>query len=764
MDIEKIKRVVLQQRVAQEAAYYTTPTASPYSFQSPHTCQHCSIVVLHAAGVEGGVDNDKEVDYNASWTESLGNVVEAFLAECELYRWLLQRISLLFTERRANDNFVIKDEIEDLDQVRFLMEGSWSPSSPSQHCVLICKVYTLKDKQGLIGSIPVWTTGADPAAKYISARPYMHEFLSAQSASFAKQCIRLCMDRHSYCRTDQIDLLYVPRYPETTLPPERVDRKDIPKRLLDVGEGDTSIIRLVETNNHADVVEDISAGGFMALSYCWGADQPVKLLRRNHESLLERIDVSTLPQTLQDAIWVARATGFRYLWVDALCILQDDDDGQGNNYDKAIEITRMSSYYGRATVTLCAASARTCMDGFLVSQHSSAPGFKFGPIRIQLRSHDNLEDLGSAYLVIESEPPPEPTTMRGWTMQESLLSRRIIIFAGRQLLWSCVNSFGACTGSHNDEHSLVDRMVPGGVHTLVEGIYPVGCLVERPTVNQWQIIVEEYTTRTLGRGSDKLLAISSIAAHMVSVGRRRNEPVCYAAGLLVNTSVRLQWLHQLLWYPATFRLPRRPTPYRAPTWSWASVDGPVLMNALSGMYGLDAKKLEDMLFAVVDSWAVDLAEPAAPFGALTGGYLTLTASTRSMREVRATPRIQVICSDAAWSEDIEFNPSDIWRTPLWQAELQEGKDWVLEMMPDTSDDREIIQSYIADGKDQHVWLVGLATDGGIRGLVVEEISGGSCARRGSFILAGVLRLRDKGGWRALPQFFAEAEKKTIRIV
>jgi len=227
------------------------------------------------------------------------------------------------------------------------------------------------------------------------------------------------MARHTWCKTGQIGHSNAHQGLDSA---ETVNFEDIPTRLIDVGASGSPCLKMVVTaDNNGALMKNVSEAGFVALSYCWGGDQPAKLLEANVEKHKCSIDPAKLPQTVRDAVWVARTIGFRYLWIDSLCILQDDLDGQGNNPDKATEITRMASYYGCATITLCAASAERAVDDFL--EPRKEPSFACGPIRIQLVSKDTMQLIGRVCLGKEpSLYPAEPTTTRGWTLQESLLS------------------------------------------------------------------------------------------------------------------------------------------------------------------------------------------------------------------------------------------------------------------------------------------------------------------------------------------------------
>jgi hypothetical protein len=111
--------------------------------------------------------------------------------------------------------------------------------------------------------------------------------------------------------------------------------------------------KLVETMNNGTV-------RYVALSYCWGvALQPGMTTSKVYESYKAFIPRANLPRTIQDAIAVTQHIGFEYLWVDSLCIIQNDKD------DKNAEIGRMQDSFGGATLTISAASAEACWDGFL---------------------------------------------------------------------------------------------------------------------------------------------------------------------------------------------------------------------------------------------------------------------------------------------------------------------------------------------------------------------------------------------------------------
>ncbi|KAK3372575.1 heterokaryon incompatibility protein-domain-containing protein [Podospora didyma] len=772
-------------------------------FQSPHTCRHCDSAIvdltvkkasftcmscfwngLGETTIDGQYICSKcghpfdpdvaalvEARYIVRLDHHLSGAIDAALTGCELYRWIIGALARTLSASEAKK--AIHTTTAACCRFELSALSIHDPDGADGNCLLSCDFVCIGNskpsddlsstagnelpaRRTHISHIPAWTTASDPvASQHIAARPYQQDVQSKRSIKFAQDCLQACLDSHIWCRTDQISHLLLNRKAETKLPSERVDRVHIPTRMVTImGHGSDCIgIRLVESSDgNEGLMAHISAAGFMALSYCWGGDQPVKLTRDTYSTLKGGLKLSNLPQTLQDAVWVADAMGFRHLWIDCLCILQDDDN------DKALEVSRMASYYGRATLTLCAASAPRCTDGFLDRREDSP--FATGPVRLQLRSKESRENAGALYLVEEADAPVEPTASRGWTLQESLLSRRILIFGRRQLYWSCVNSFAGCGGS---KVTLTDRIVPGAQSLLVDGIYPVGSLIDNPTSNQWQVIIKEYTRRSLGWAADKLLAVSALAAHMVAMSQKRGEEPLYAAGLLVNQREPSTWLRQLLWHPEAPDLTRRASDYRAPSWSWASVDGPLQIRSW---------RANLTTYATVESSSVQVSVPTALYGSVAGGHIVLAARTRLIGEVVGTP--QTHCR-VIWASEGKGSEVDI-HTDYgpWGAFKGADDHWALVLLADSPQDRIAIEAELAVSNNLpggRFLLVGmLSLDigslAGVEGIIVEPLAVGSSGelhiRRGSFQLRGGRQVEGRSS--SIHRFFVGAENKTIHVV
>ncbi|CAG5188642.1 uncharacterized protein ALTATR162_LOCUS12001 [Alternaria atra] len=164
-------------------------------------------------------------------------------------------------------------------------------------------------------------------------------------------------------------------------------------------------------------IEEHDTSGFMALSYCWGGDQPKQLMRNNLDSYKTDIPWKTLPKTLQDAATTAQALGFHYVWVDSMCIIQDSEE------DKAVEISQMTQVYAHARLTVMARRGGRVTDGFL---HSRALPSGTSSIKLQTNDGQTQRIILTFRAALEEEENLALNT-RGWTMQEHILSRHLLI-------------------------------------------------------------------------------------------------------------------------------------------------------------------------------------------------------------------------------------------------------------------------------------------------------------------------------------------------
>ncbi|KAK0502226.1 heterokaryon incompatibility protein-domain-containing protein [Armillaria luteobubalina] len=303
-------------------------------------------------------------------------------------------------------------------------------------------------------------------------------------------------------------------------------------------------------------------GNYVALSYVWGGKQPHSTTTENVESYIKvDIPLENIPSTVMDAITVTQKLGLQYLWVDALCILQDSKD------DKAREIARIRHIFRDAYVTIIAACTHKVSDGFL---HVRTEGITRWGIKESMLLPFRCPDggIGTIGLQQKDEAPKEPTDERAWCLEERVLSPRKLIYASHTLQYECqaihVNVNGSCNIIKPDYFHNVPRL-PDLTSDAVQGNLDGDLSVEDEVRKAWVNILQMYAQRTVTHPEDRLVAFSGIVSHF----QRYWLDSRYIAGL---------WEHQLpsslMWY-SRLGTECRPPCYRAPSWSWASIEGAV---------------------------------------------------------------------------------------------------------------------------------------------------------------------------------------------
>ncbi|KAK6063152.1 heterokaryon incompatibility protein [Seiridium cupressi] len=351
---------------------------------------------------------------------------------------------------------------------------------------------------------------------------------------------------------------------------------ELPTRLLEIS-GNT--IKLVSTATLQDSAQ------YATLSYCWGGKKFSTLTSDNVDSFQRGILLEDLPQTFQDAIIVARCLSIEYLWIDALCIIQNQDDKK----DWRGEVSHMKSVYGGASIGLAASSATNAYEGCLSKQPYYSGGFT---ARVTTTEFCRVQNFHSQSVYRESSTDTS-LAKRAWALQEKLLPPRTIRFGDTGLFWECRSMIRS--------EYLPDGF-PGklGSHDL------------RPEDKAWSWpdIVTHYSAAQLTYGSDKLPALSGIASRQHEITHDD-----YLAGLWrQGLTSQLGWG---IWEPQQ----RRDRPdLGIPSWSWASVEGQTWYWPWNNNNGT----LKEHAF-VIDAWTklagTDL------FGAVIDGEISIRCSS-----------------------------------------------------------------------------------------------------------------------------------------
>lgn len=225
---------------------------------------------------------------------------------------------------------------------------------------------------------------------------------------------------------------------------------ELPARVVDVGDGRPdggSPPRL-----HVSTAGE--RGRYATLSYCWGWTTPeAVLLAESLDANVRRIDEAAMMRTVREVMQTTRRLGLRFLWVDAQCIMPD------SAADWLREAAKMCDVYSNALVTIQAAAADDASKGCFVRAGGAEGGEggdagdagDAGPARLRAVEAEavtgGVDAAGEGVVWVcgsrslhglsdEAAPEP-PVELRGWTLQEGLLSPRVLSFGPRYLSWQC---------------------------------------------------------------------------------------------------------------------------------------------------------------------------------------------------------------------------------------------------------------------------------------------------------------------------------------
>ena len=261
---------------------------------------------------------------------------------------------------------------------------------------------------------------------------------------------------------------------------------------------------------------------------------------------------------------VTHRLGLRYIWIDSLCIIQDSPQ------DWQQEAPRMRDIYSGSYLNIAAARGSGKEGGLFTRRPLIALercevnwGGDFLNLHVGLGSRWDLEFQRS------------PLRSRAWAVQELLLAPRIVYFCTDQMFWECAK---------RNANEMFPDEVPQDKHQKKMIIYPYEeqstesdvMASKSRAISTWTDIVTQYSRGNLTfRSKDKLVAISGLAK---AIGLPHED---YLAGLwrsclLQQLTWQVNHTQYLLTDPESFPVPRRDAMYRAPSWSWASVNGLVL--------------------------------------------------------------------------------------------------------------------------------------------------------------------------------------------
>jgi len=404
-------------------------------------------------------------------------------------------------------------------------------------------------------------------------------------------------------------------------------RSDLPKRVLDIGsDGSNNPIRLHESTPG-------EKAKYVCLSHCWGKHVPLTTTPSTLAARKRQIELSDMPPTFRDAVVFTKRLGIRFLWIDSLCIVQDD------RADWADQAGKMAGIYKNSYLTLAATDSTDSSGGLFrkaaveyQSHRLPAPKTQELYARVPLDHFDGGRD---AFHMKEYDFDftSYPLLRRAWVLQEQVLSPRTLHFLRNEVAWECSTARTCeCGGwlTLEDEPELMftqgkspqlqEFSLPSKRKGLSE-ILGLSRAPKRVDLDKFHKLIEHYTKRAITMPTDRLPACAAVAKeyHPIITGN-------YLAGHW-EAAMPLD----LLWHNSTSaRLQKpigskgeftgRPAKYIAPTWSWASINSTVSWDD-----GLDPHKYSKLrpIAKVVEANCQP--EYNDPYLQISNGYLILRA-------------------------------------------------------------------------------------------------------------------------------------------
>ncbi|KUJ21218.1 HET-domain-containing protein [Mollisia scopiformis] len=318
-----------------------------------------------------------------------------------------------------------------------------------------------------------------------------------------------CLESHQNCSSDFPSIL--------------------PTRVIDVGASEGL------RDSHIFITNGQS-GKYAALSYRWGTSPTITTTSETLASHISGMRMETLPKTLQDAILVSRALGLQYLWIDALCIIQDSP------HDWAEQTGKMAGIYQDAHLTISADNAEGSDSGFLADRNLQAIR-SCHHMGARISIHPDIQQVFDVINV-------GPLSQRGWILQERLFSRRIIHWSHLEVGWECREM----QSTERDPQGQVDiEWLGSNARKMFASTIPPNLKLDKTSglsedsippnstfqdiksdiYDAWYRLVEEYSGRLLTYpDKDKLIALSSISkTYHKRYSRILGPEISYISGL-----------------------------------------------------------------------------------------------------------------------------------------------------------------------------------------------------------------------------------------
>ncbi|KAK4170819.1 heterokaryon incompatibility protein-domain-containing protein [Triangularia setosa] len=514
------------------------------------------------------------------------------------------------------------------------------------------------------------------------------ETVASDALGFTKEWMLSCQD-HPACSSTRLSV-------------------GLPKRILDISASDgTVVLREIEGEKVP----------YATLSYRWGHGVP---LRTTHSTIAQHyagIPLASFPRTLKHAILFAKGLGFQYIWIDALCIIQDD------SLDWQEQSAAMTAIYHGCLLNIAIADAPNCNSGIIQDMNGHS-----------MRTWKNPSSW--------SNHRSSPLETRGWVFQETLVSVASIYITDGGLVWDCCSR--VCR--QNSEPSLATEgaqihpnrsRTPKATWADQSQISHPGptATKELRTLRVWYEWVASFSRRNLSNAKDKLPAMAGLASRLQAA-----TSATYVAGLWKeDIHIGITWSAQRS--ESLKRLQNG-----APSWSWASVEGTLDFLWCLSVYCAYPGKV-----SVVEGLDLHILRVSAnevhpgTFGTVTGGridaFATMQRGTIDGSTGRLNFNFDLTRSGLEYALDEPQTQRDAPR-PCWLLR-------VASIIPTREGGREV--SWKRDGPFIHFLIV---EEAGVKQDEFRRIGG-------AFIDGSAIRRRNIG-WKT--DLFKDGQRKGITLV
>jgi hypothetical protein len=407
----------------------------------------------------------------------------------------------------------------------------------------------------------------------------------------------------------------------------------LPRRVLDVG----------APNRNPRVIECHGMSGkYIALSHSWGGIAPLITTKANLMQIKQGLPFESFPKTFRETMLVAPELGTQYVWIDCLCLVQDD------LMEWQTDSVKMADIYGNSYLTIAATLAQNAHDGlFFNSAHDGAGPFEIDPTLVQKLDNDcrifvtevPAEGQSASYYSTRSKRQEHGLALhsRAWAHQEFFLAPRVLQF-GHELQWDYAQT--SCCCSDFERYGRYPVRVPDINKAKFKKIMALSTRQEAQETDkglgsiqaelsaQWRREAEVFSGKDITHASGRLPALSGLAKRFLFSG--------LSAPYLAGT-----WLanaHRELCWRASVPAPAVSS-YIAPSFSWTSISAPIEFFASSQDYGFQnapssvADIIGEVLFTVLDA----ACHPAYgdQFGAVTGGFIRLSSQLLHGQHIEA---------------------------------------------------------------------------------------------------------------------------------